>query len=127
MPGEMRLTSSWRSLGVALQYATLVKVELVSKHARRQINASPPARGGGRAAGAGHQSVRDRSGQALSTRGLMPRFHSTKPGKYVAGAYGVFVVLILVYVAIMASKLQRIERELASLTQMVERPPGGRR
>ena len=40
---------------------------------------------------------------------------------YVAGAYGVFVVLILVYVAIMAGKLQRIERELSDLTQMVER------
>ena len=34
-------------------------------------------------------------------------------GKYVAGAYVVFVVLILVYVAIMAAKLQRIERERA--------------
>jgi len=30
-------------------------------------------------------------------------------------------VLILVYVAIMAGKLQRIERELHSLTQLAER------
>jgi hypothetical protein len=37
----------------------------------------------------------------------------------------VFVVLILVYVAIMAAKLQRIERELSELTQMVLRRRDG--
>jgi hypothetical protein len=41
-------------------------------------------------------------------------------GKYVAGAYVVFVVLILVYVAIMAAKLQRIERELGELASFAE-------
>jgi hypothetical protein len=41
-------------------------------------------------------------------------------GKYVAGAYVVFVVLILVYVAIMAAKLQRIERELTELARFAE-------
>jgi hypothetical protein len=41
-------------------------------------------------------------------------------GKYVAGAYVVFVVLILVYVAIMAAKLQRIERELGELANLAE-------
>jgi CcmD family protein len=51
----------------------------------------------------------------------MPALPLDEAGKYVAGAYGVFVVLILVYVAIMATKLQRIERELSDLTQMVER------
>ncbi len=51
----------------------------------------------------------------------MPALPLDEAGKYVAGAYGVFVVLILVYVAIMAGKLQRIERELSDLTQMVER------
>jgi type II secretory pathway component PulM len=51
----------------------------------------------------------------------VPALPLDEAGKYVAGAYGVFVVLILVYVAIMAGKLQRIERELSSLTQMVER------
>jgi len=50
----------------------------------------------------------------------MPALPLDEAGKYVAGAYGVFVVLILVYVAIMASKLQRIERELSDLTRMVE-------
>jgi CcmD family protein len=51
----------------------------------------------------------------------MPALPLDEAGKYVAGAYGVFVVLILVYVAIMATKLQRIEQELSDLTQMVER------
>jgi hypothetical protein len=40
-------------------------------------------------------------------------------GKYVAGAYIVFVLLLLVYVAIMAIRLGRTERELAELTRDV--------
>jgi CcmD family protein len=36
-------------------------------------------------------------------------------GKYVAGAYVVFFALVLVYVAIMARRLSRTERELAEL------------
>ena len=45
-------------------------------------------------------------------------------GKYVAGAYIVFVVLILVYVAIMAGRLSRIEQELGELTELVLRGRG---
>ena len=41
-------------------------------------------------------------------------------GKYVAGAYVVFLVLVLVYVAIMATRLGRTERELAELRRDVE-------
>ena len=37
--------------------------------------------------------------------------------KYVAAAYVVFLALILVYVAIMATKLARIERELSDLSE----------
>jgi len=40
-------------------------------------------------------------------------------GKYVAAAYIVFVALLLIYVAIMAAKLTRIERELTELNQLV--------
>jgi Na+/melibiose symporter-like transporter len=36
-------------------------------------------------------------------------------GKYVAGAYIVFVALILIYVAIMATRLSRNERDIAEL------------
>jgi CcmD family protein len=38
-------------------------------------------------------------------------------GGYVAAAYVVFLALILVYVAIMATKLSRIERELTDLSE----------
>jgi TRAP-type C4-dicarboxylate transport system permease small subunit len=41
-------------------------------------------------------------------------------GKYVAGAYIVFVALILVYVVIMATRAQRTERDLAELRRDVE-------
>jgi hypothetical protein len=36
-------------------------------------------------------------------------------GKYVAGAYIVLFVLVLIYVAIMAIRLSRIERDLGEL------------
>ena len=42
-------------------------------------------------------------------------------GSYVAAAYLVFLALILIYVAIMATKLGRIEREIGELSDVVER------
>jgi hypothetical protein len=51
----------------------------------------------------------------------MPALPLDEAGKYVAGAYGVFVALILIYVTIMAAKLQRIEREIQALTELAER------
>jgi hypothetical protein len=41
-------------------------------------------------------------------------------GKYVAGAYIVFLALVLVYVGIMAMRLQRTERELVELRRDVQ-------
>ncbi len=41
-------------------------------------------------------------------------------GKYVAGAYIVFLAMVLVYVAIMASRLARTERDLTELRRDVE-------
>ncbi|MFT3864653.1 MAG: hypothetical protein QM729_10310 [Solirubrobacterales bacterium] len=41
-------------------------------------------------------------------------------GKYVAGAYIVFVLLLLIYVAIMAMKLARIERDLTAVAEIAE-------
>ena len=41
-------------------------------------------------------------------------------GKYVAGAYIVFLALVLVYVVIMASRLSRTERDLFELRRDVE-------
>ena len=42
-------------------------------------------------------------------------------GNYVAAAYVVFLALVLIYVAIMAIKLARIEREIGELTELAER------
>ena len=39
---------------------------------------------------------------------------------YVAGAYLVFVALLLIYVAIMAMKLARIQRDLRELAEVAE-------
>ena len=41
-------------------------------------------------------------------------------GKYVAGAYIVFLAIVLIYVAIMATRLARTERELVELRRDVE-------
>jgi hypothetical protein len=41
-------------------------------------------------------------------------------GKYVAGAYIVFVVLLLIYLGIMALRAQRLERELTELRRDVD-------
>jgi hypothetical protein len=51
---------------------------------------------------------------------VAPALPLGKSGKFVAGAYIVFLVLILVYVAIMAVRAQRTERELAQLQRDVE-------
>ena len=49
-----------------------------------------------------------------------PALPLDEAGKYVAGAYVVFVVLLVVYVGIMATKLQRIERDLREVAAIAE-------
>lgn len=44
-------------------------------------------------------------------------------GKYVAGAYVVLFAIVLIYVAIMAIRLSRIERELGELLELSESAP----
>ena len=51
----------------------------------------------------------------------MPALPLDEAGKYVAAAYVVFLALILLYVGIMAAKLQRIDRELGELADLAER------
>ena len=41
---------------------------------------------------------------------------------YVAAAYIVFFVIVLIYVAIMALRLTRVERSLRELNERAERP-----
>jgi hypothetical protein len=50
----------------------------------------------------------------------MPALPLHEAGKYVAGAYLVFLVLLLVYVSIMAARLQRVDRELEALADLAE-------
>jgi CcmD family protein len=42
-------------------------------------------------------------------------------GDYVAAAYIVFVTLIVVYIAIIATKLSRMEKELETLNELVDK------
>ena len=42
-------------------------------------------------------------------------------GGYVAAAYLVFLALVLIYVAIMATKLARMERDLKELNELAQR------
>jgi hypothetical protein len=41
-------------------------------------------------------------------------------GKYVAGAYVVFLAIVLIYVAIMANRLRHTERDLVELRRDLE-------
>ncbi len=57
----------------------------------------------------------------------MPALPLEEAGKYVAAAYVVFFALILVYVAIMASKLVRIERQIVELVELADSDEKARR
>jgi hypothetical protein len=56
---------------------------------------------------------------------VIPLLALESADRYVAGAYLVFLLLLLIYVAIMAGKLSRIQRELGSLAELADRQPGG--
>jgi hypothetical protein len=51
----------------------------------------------------------------------MPALPLDTAGKYVAAAYLVFLALILIYVAIMAGRLSRIEKDLGEVTDLLEK------
>jgi hypothetical protein len=51
----------------------------------------------------------------------MPALPLDDAGPYVAAAYLVFLALILIYVAIMASKLVRIGREVGEINELLDR------
>ena len=103
LPGSMMLTFLFCLAAIALLWVTLVKFELTAKSAsgqvkrlRRALDAPTRAR-----------QLADRPGGELMLALLAdaPALPLDEAGKYVAGAYIVFVVLLVVYVAIMASKL----------------------
>jgi hypothetical protein len=47
----------------------------------------------------------------------MPALPLDEAGKYVAGAYVVFLAVILVYVAIIGAKIARLERDITELVE----------
>ena len=51
----------------------------------------------------------------------MPALPLHEAGKYVAAAFIVLFAVVLIYVAIMATKLGRMERELGELTELARR------
>ncbi len=51
----------------------------------------------------------------------MPALPLDEAGKYVAGAYVVFLTLILIYVAIIGTKIARIEQQIDELLELSER------
>ena len=50
----------------------------------------------------------------------MPALPLDEAGKYVAGAYVVFVALIVIYVAIIGAKIARIERQVTELLELTD-------
>jgi hypothetical protein len=56
----------------------------------------------------------------MTVLAIAPALPLGSAGKYVAAAYVVFVALILTYVAIMAVRAQRLERDLEELRRDVE-------
>lgn len=51
----------------------------------------------------------------------MPALPLDEAGKYVAAAYVFVFAVVLVYVAIMAAKLARIEEELHTLSELADK------
>ncbi len=119
MPGSMRMTFLISLIAIVCLFVTLWKYELASKHASMKLRALRRSLAGDDAAG----PARAHGG---ADSALMPALPLDDAGPYVAGAYLVFLALILVYVVIMASKLARIERELVELADLAENEaPGG--
>jgi hypothetical protein len=57
----------------------------------------------------------------LGVLAAAPAIPLDEAGKYVAGAYVVFLALLVIYVAIMATRLSRLDTELEGLAEIAER------
>jgi len=49
-----------------------------------------------------------------------PALPLDEAGKYVAAAYGVFVTMLVVYIAIIGARIARVEREVKALADLAE-------
>ncbi|MDO8211532.1 hypothetical protein [Conexibacter sp. CPCC 206217] len=61
----------------------------------------------------------------LALLAAAPAVPYDKAGRYVAAAFIVFFAIVLIYVGIMATKLQRLERDLSELNSELERRERG--
>ena len=52
---------------------------------------------------------------------MLPALPLDEAGKYVAAAYLVFLALVLIYVAIMAGRLARVEKDLGEVLEALDR------
>ena len=52
--------------------------------------------------------------------GDTPALPLHEAGKYVAAAYGVFVTMLVIYVAIIGARFARVEREVKDLADSLE-------
>ena len=50
----------------------------------------------------------------------IPALPLGEAGKYVAAAYGVFVTMLVVYIAIIGARFARVEREVKELADLME-------
>lgn len=57
----------------------------------------------------------------LALLAAAPAVPYDKAGRYVAAAFIVFFAIVLIYVGIMATKLQRLERDLSELNAALDR------
>lgn len=57
----------------------------------------------------------------MSALAVSPALAPGKAAPYVIAAYAVFLAIVLIYVAIMARRLTKTERDLAELKQQVEK------
>ena len=58
---------------------------------------------------------------AAAIVGELPALPLHEAGKYVAAAYVVLFALVLIYVAIMAIRLGRVQREIGELSELAQR------
>ena len=108
---------------MALLFVTLWKYELASKHATFRLRALKRKLAGDEELWAPNPR------RSAAPHALMPALPLDEAGKYVAAAYLVFLALILIYVAIMAGRLSRIERDLGEVSdaaRAARRRRGGR-
>ena len=125
LPAQMWVTFLVCLAGMALLWVTLVRFELAAKRASAKLSRLRRALEG-EAAPAPDRSRIARRRRSRSARScLMPALPLDEAGKYVAGAYVVFLALILIYVAIMAAKLPADRARAGRAGRARRDPPHG--